>query len=124
MSSGDLALAAKAIHPEHINYMASDHPPAFALPGLPGFMATSAWLRFAFADLTFEVMDVVSDGHRTIAHVTMTGRQHRPFVVFPPQQSAVAFPPPASRSRRGNATSSPSETASTATTPQSATTSP
>ena len=35
---------------------------------------------------------MVSDGHRTIAHVTMTGRQHGPFVVFPPQQSAVAFP--------------------------------
>jgi predicted ester cyclase len=93
MSSGDMALAAKAIHPEHINHMASDHPPASALPGLPGFMATSAWLRFAFADLTFEVMDVVSDGHRTIAHVTMTGRQHGPFVVSPPRQAAVAFPP-------------------------------
>lgn len=93
MSSGDVALAAQAIHPEHTNQMAADHPPASALPGLPGFMATSAWLRFAFAELTFDVADVISDGHRTIAHVTMTGRQHGPFVVFPPRQASVAFPP-------------------------------
>jgi predicted ester cyclase len=93
MSTGDLALAEQAIHPEHVNHMAPDHPPASALPGLPGFMATSAWLRFAFADLTYEVMDLVSDGHRTTAYVTMTGRQHGPFVIFPPRRSAVAFPP-------------------------------
>jgi predicted ester cyclase len=93
MSSGDVALAAHAVHPEHVNHMAADHPSASALPGLPGFMATSAWLRFAFADLTYEVIDLVSDGHRTIAHVTMTGRQQGPFVVFPPRRSAVVFPP-------------------------------
>jgi predicted ester cyclase len=93
MSSGDAVLAAQAIHPKHINQMAADHPAASALPGLPGFMATSAWLRFAFADFTFEITDVISDGQRTIAHVTMTGRQHGPFVLFPPGQSAVAFPP-------------------------------
>lgn len=93
MSCGDPALAVRAVHPEHVNHMAPDHPPASALPGVPGFMATGAWLRFAFADLTFEVIDVVSDGNRTIAHVTMSGRQHGPFVVFPPQRGAVAFPP-------------------------------
>ena len=93
MSSGDLALARQAIHSQHVNLMAPDHPPASALLGLPGFMATSAWLRFAFADLAFKVIDVVSNGHKTIAHVTMTGRQHGPFVVFPPGQTAVVFPP-------------------------------
>ncbi len=93
MTSGDAVLAAQAIHPEHVNHMAADHPPASALPGLPGFLATSAWLRFAFNDLAFEVIDLISNDSRTIAHVTMTGRQQGPFVVFPPGQSAVAFPP-------------------------------
>jgi hypothetical protein len=31
--------------------------------GQPG--STSAWLRLAFAELTFEVIDLVSDGHGT-----------------------------------------------------------
>jgi len=31
--------------------------------GQPG--STSAWLRLAFAKLTFEVIDLVSDGHGT-----------------------------------------------------------
>ena len=93
MGSGDLALAVEVIHPEHVNHMAADHPTASALPGVPGFMATSAWLRFAFTDLRFEVIDVVSDGHRTIAHVIMSGRQTGPFVLFPPGVPAVAFAP-------------------------------
>jgi predicted ester cyclase len=92
MSSGDPALAAQAIHPGHVNHMAPDHPPASALPGLPGFLATSAWLRLAFAELTFEITDLVSEGRQTIAHVTMSGRQHGPFVVFPPGKRPVAFP--------------------------------
>ena len=92
MSAGDARLAEQVVHPDHVNHMAADHPPASARPGVPGFLATSAWLRFAFADLSFEVIDLVSDADRTIAHVTMTGRQAGPFVVFPPGEPAVAFP--------------------------------
>ena len=93
MQTGDLELARSVIHPEHINHEAPDHPPASAIPGLPGFLATSAWLRLAFSELRFDILDLVADGNQTIAHVTMSGRQTGPFVIFPPSAKPVSFPP-------------------------------
>ena len=93
METGDAAGARAAIHPEHVNHEAPDHPPASAVPGVPGFLATSAWLRSAFSDLHFEIIELVADEDRTIAHVTMSGRQTGPFVLFPPDGRPVAFPP-------------------------------
>jgi predicted ester cyclase len=93
MATGDVDLARRCLHPEHVNHMALDEPPACALPGLPGFMATSAWLRLAFADLRFEVIEDAVDGDRAIVHAWMRGRQTGPFVVFPPGETPRAFPP-------------------------------
>lgn len=97
METGDAELAAASIHPAHVNHEAPDHPPASATPGVPGFLATSAWLRLAFAELHFEVHDLVTEGERSIAYVTMSGRQDGPFVVFPPGGEPVAFPPTRAR---------------------------
>jgi predicted ester cyclase len=93
METGDAALAAAAIHPDHVNHEAPDHPPASRQPGLPGFLATSAWLRLAFSDLHFDLHDLVTQDDRCIAHVTFSGRQTGPFVVFPPGGRPIAFPP-------------------------------
>ena len=93
MATGELAAARSCIHPEYVNHMAADEPPACALPGLPGFAATSAWLRSAFSDLRFEPIELVSDEARTMAHVVMSGVQTGPFVIFPPGRKPVAFPP-------------------------------
>ena len=93
MESGDASLAAQVISADHHNHEASDHPPACAQPGLPGFMATSAWLRLAFSELHFELHELTTNGDRSIAYVTMSGRQTGPFLVFPPNESPVAFPP-------------------------------
>jgi predicted ester cyclase len=93
MARGDRAAAEACLHPENINHMAADEPPACALPGVPGFMATSAWLAHAFDDMSFEVIEVVDDGDRTMTHVWFRGRQTGPFVVFPPGSAPVAFPP-------------------------------
>src|ERR1051326_8404204 len=91
--TGDADLARGCIHPEHINRMAVDEPPACALAGVPGFLATSAWLRLAFTDLRFEPIEIVTQDDRTIAHVRMRGRQTGPFVVFPAADKPRAFPP-------------------------------
>lgn len=93
MATGDLGLARRCVHPAHVNHMAQDEPPACARPGLPGFMATSAWLRLAFTDLRFEVIEGICDGDRAIVHAWMRGRQTGPFVVFPPGEPPRAFPP-------------------------------
>jgi hypothetical protein len=50
-------------------------------------------LRLAFSDLRFELLDLLTEGDRSIAYVTMSGRQTGPFVLFPPQRDPVAFPP-------------------------------
>jgi hypothetical protein len=55
--------------------MAADEPPACAEPGVPGFAATSAWLRLVFSDLSFEIIELTADTDRTMAHVRMNGRQ-------------------------------------------------
>jgi len=41
--------------------------------GAPGFLATSAWLRLAFSELSFEELDVVAGGDQVVSHVRMTG---------------------------------------------------
>ena len=93
LAVGDVALAARCIHPAHVNHMAADEPPACATPGIPGFLATSAWLRLAFSDLSFEIIELTADDDRTMAHVRMSGRQTGPFVVFPPGARPVVFAP-------------------------------
>ena len=92
METGDAQLAAAAIHPEHVNHEAAAEPPAARRTGLLGFLATSAWLRLAFSDLHFDLHDVVAEGDRSIAYVTMSGRQTGPFVVFPSVGAPLAFP--------------------------------
>lgn len=93
LAAGDVALAARCIHPANVNHMAADEPPACATPGVPGFLATSAWLRLAFSDLSFEIIELTADADRTMAHVRMSGRQTGPFVVFPPGARPVVFAP-------------------------------
>lgn len=93
MATGDADLARRCIHPEQVNRMAVDEPPDCATPGVAGFLATSAWLRLAFADLQFEVIELATAADRTLVHVWMRGRQSGPFVVFPPGQRPQAFPP-------------------------------
>ena len=93
LAAGDAALAARCIHPAHVNHMAADEPPACTTPGVAGFLATSAWLRLAFSDLSFQIIELTADGDRTMAHVRMSGRQTGPFVVFPPGARPVVFAP-------------------------------
>jgi predicted ester cyclase len=93
MATGSVELARRVIAADHVNHMAAEEPPACAEPGVPGFLATSAWLRSAFADLRFDVLALVSEGGTTVAHVRMSGRQTGPFVVFPVGSAPVAFPP-------------------------------
>lgn len=79
----DERLAGRVLRPDYVNEMAVDEPPACALAGVPGFMATAAWLHLAFPDLAFDVEHIISDAQATVARVRMTGTQTGPFVIFP-----------------------------------------
>jgi predicted ester cyclase len=56
--------------------------------------ATKLWLHDAFADLAWEIHDVVAEGDLAAVHCTMSGRHVRDFVGFGPDgEVADAFPP-------------------------------
>ena len=69
------------VTPDYFNHRSDDEPMEARQPGPDGLKATMRWLHRAFADLRFEFHEVVTDGDRVAARVTMHGRQHGPFVV-------------------------------------------
>ena len=62
--------------------------------GPAAFYATALWLRDAYADLRFDIHDVVAEGDTVVLHATMSGRHTGTFVGYDadgrPEQ---AFPP-------------------------------
>jgi predicted ester cyclase len=98
MVDGDLEDFEAVVHPLAVNREAVEEPPATRVPGPAGFHATALWLRHAFADLAFEVHDVVADGDLVTIHNTMSGRHVNPFVSYGPDGEVVqAFPPTGKR---------------------------
>lgn len=93
LETGDPVLTRRLVAPEHVNWMAADEPPACALRGPAGFLATGAWLRGAFAELAWEEVATHVDGDWVAARVRMRGVHRGPFVVFPPGGKPEVFPP-------------------------------
>jgi predicted ester cyclase len=93
MASGDMSDFQRVVHPQAINREAKDEPPAAHEPGPNGFYATALWLRAAFADLSFEVHDVVAEGELVVVHNTMSGRHHGPMIEYVDGEVATVFPP-------------------------------
>ena len=74
-----------------------DEPPDARQPGPKGFHATALWLRGMFADLAFEVHEVVAEGDVVVIHNTMSGRQHGPMVEYGPDGAVGAVFPSTGR---------------------------
>ena len=81
-------------HPDARNREAVDEPPATRGRGPAAFYATALWLRGAYAELRFDVHDVVAEGDLVAAHATMSGRHTGTFVGYGADaRPARAFPP-------------------------------
>ena len=94
MESGTLAEFEQLIHPHWFNHEAVDEPPECRERGPRGAYATALWLRGAFADLSWEVHEVVVERDLVVAHTTMSGRHVGPMVVYDEKgQVKEAFPP-------------------------------
>ena len=94
MADGTLEDFEAVVHPEARNREDVDEPPASRGRGPPSFYATALWLRDAYAELRWDIHEVVSEGDLVVLHATMSGRHTGTFVAYgadaPPAQ---AFPP-------------------------------
>jgi predicted ester cyclase len=84
----------EVLHPEFLNHEAKDEPPASRGRGPGTAYATALWLRDAFAELRWEIHEVVAEDDMVVVHCTMSGRHVRPFVQYDDQaQIDQVFPP-------------------------------
>ncbi len=119
IETGDAQLAQRIIAPDFVNQEADDYPddPERQRPGPAGFLATSQWLRDAFADLRFELEESLEETTAyegvVMAAATMTGKHVGPL---------TASNRPASGSGTSRCTSSGSPMARSPITAPSATT--
>lgn len=94
MATDDLDDFVAVIHPQATNREAIDEPPDCRGRGPEAFLATARWLRRAFADLRWDIHDVVVQDDLVAVHCTMRGRQVGPFVAYDDDgQVERAFPP-------------------------------
>ena len=97
MVRGDLPDFDAVVHPDAVNREANAEPPACRQPGPAGFYATARWLRDMFADLAFEIHEVVTDGDLVVVHNTMSGRHVNRAVMYRPDGSIDQVFPPTGR---------------------------
>ena len=94
MADGALEDFEEVLHPEFRNHEQKDEPPASRGIGPATAYATALWLRDAFADLRWEIGEVVAEGDLVVVHCTMHGRHVRPFASYDESaEVSEVFPP-------------------------------
>jgi predicted ester cyclase len=88
----------EVLHPRFLNHEAGDEPPEARRGGPAAAYATALWLRDAYAELRWDVHEVVAEGDLVAVHCTMSGRHVRTFVGYDEQARVKeAFPPTGKR---------------------------
>jgi predicted ester cyclase len=77
---GNLGEADKLIHPEFVNHEAPPDNPQ----GVEGIKETITWLRGLWGPMRADVEDMICEGDRVVARVTMHGRHLGEFLGRPP----------------------------------------
>ncbi|MFJ9711973.1 ester cyclase [Streptomyces sp. NPDC101234] len=93
LETGDPALATEVVHEDFRNREAAVAPPACALPGPAGVLASAAWMRSAFADLRFPVVGIARNDDQVWVRLRMRGRHTGPFVRYRDGALDQAVPP-------------------------------
>jgi hypothetical protein len=73
MADGTLEDFEAVVHPDARNREDVDEPPASRGRGPSAFYATALWLRNAYAELRWDIHDIVADGDLVVLHATMSG---------------------------------------------------
>jgi predicted ester cyclase len=82
LETGDATLAAEVIGDDFHNREAAVAPPACAIPGPAGVLASSVWMRSAFTDLRFPVLGTAANDGQVWVRLRMQGRHTGPFVRY------------------------------------------
>jgi predicted ester cyclase len=93
LATGDPVLALDVVHEDFRNREAAVAPPACALPGPAGTLASGAWMRYAFSDLRFPVLGVARNDDQVWVRLRMRGRHTGAFVRFRDGALDQAVPP-------------------------------
>ena len=79
-NAGDLGRADTLVDADCVDHAA----PATQPPGPAGFKQGVAMLRAAFPDLRITIEELIAEGDKVAARLTMHGTQRGPFAGFPP----------------------------------------
>lgn len=93
LETQDPELAVRVVAPDNHNVTASASPVACQAPGPSGALASSAWLRFAFPDLSFTVEQTATGTDTVWLRLRMRGTHTGAFVRFEDGRAAQTIPP-------------------------------
>ena len=94
MAAGSRADFAAVLHPEFFNHEQRDEPPATRGPGPDQTYGVAEWLRAAYADLRWDVHDVIAEDDLVVVRCAMSGRHVGDFVAYDLEgRVAEAFAP-------------------------------
>jgi predicted ester cyclase len=82
MATGTREDFAEVLHPAFFNHEQRDEPPATRGSSVDECFGVAQWLRAAYADLGWEVHEVVGEGDLVVVHCTMSGRHAGDFVAY------------------------------------------
>ncbi|APE10448.1 ester cyclase [Rhodococcus pyridinivorans] len=85
MADGDRSVFGEVLSADAVNREAKSEPPPTRVHGPDGFFATALWLRDAFADLKFEVKNVVEQDDLVVLDTVMSARHEGPFATYDEQ---------------------------------------
>ncbi|HEU0089601.1 MAG TPA: ester cyclase [Pseudonocardiaceae bacterium] len=94
MTNGSIEDFEAIVHPDAVNRQAKSEPLACRGRGPAAYYATALWVRDAFADLHWEIHDVIAEGDLVALHCTMSGRHTGTVCDYREDgRVSVAFPP-------------------------------
>ncbi|MCS5732298.1 ester cyclase [Herbiconiux daphne] len=93
LESGSAELAHQVVADDFHNPTAINSPVACQTAGPRGVLASSAWLRSAFPDLTFSIVSSSATDDQVWVRLRMRGTHTGPFVRFENGEAAQVIPP-------------------------------
>jgi predicted ester cyclase len=94
MANGTRADFDALIHPRAIDRENNVQPPSSRVPGPAGFYSTALWLRAAFANLHYDIHEVIASGDLVAVSSTMNGQHVAPMALYTADGKVdAAFPP-------------------------------